>query len=132
MLKTGDVDRLVDYYATVGGLTSVYSASDNSLVCLRGSHDSYRYHLAISRADGNEKIGYHHSSFELESEGAVEEAEKAVAAAGYAPEKSVDHPSKRSFFMLDPDGLRSEYFVRRDEAFFDLTQAPAEERSFLI
>ena len=100
------------------------------MVCLRGTHD--RFHLAVSQVGAGEKIGYHHASFELANEAAVDEAEKAVTAAGYAPEKSVDHPSKRGFFLIDPDGLRSEYFVRRDDAYVDMTQVPPEERAFLI
>ena len=132
VLKTEDVDRLVDFYTTVGGMDPVYSASDNSIVCLRGTHKSYRFHLAISQVNPGEKVGYHHASFELADEAAVEAAEKAATAAGYPPERSVDHPTKRSFFMIDPDGLRSEYFVRRDDAFVDLTAASAEERAFLV
>ena len=132
LLKTDDVDRLVDFYSTVGGMTPVYSAGDNSMVCLRGTHEAYRFHLAVSQVGAGEKIGYHHVSFELANEPAVDEAEKAVTAAGYAPEKSVDHPSKRGFFLIDPDGLRSEYFVRRDDAYVDMTQVPPEERAFLI
>ena len=44
----------------------------------------------------------------------------------------IDHPAKRSFFLTDPDGLRTEYFALRDSGAADLSQAPPDLRPFLI
>ena len=129
VLESADVEGMVDYYAGVGGMDPVYEATDGSLTCLRGSHKAYRFHLAICQAAAP---SYHHASFELGDESAVGEAEKRVAAAGYAIERSIDHASKRSFFVIDPDGLRSEFYVRRSDAFADLSKEPAADRVFLI
>ena len=58
----------------------------------------------------------HHVGFELQSEQEVESAESAVRAKGIEPEVSIDSPTKRSFFLLDPDGIRLEFYVRRNGA----------------
>ena len=80
VLETHDMDRLVKFYQTVGGMVLVHEASDGSVACLRGSHDSYVFHLAICRADAP---SYHHSSFEIADEAAVEDAETRLRAANY-------------------------------------------------
>ena len=132
VLLTDDDERLAAFYSNVGGLDPVYRASDGASVCLRGSHAGYRYHLAISKTDAGASAGYHHAAFELAEEAAVEAAERRCRDAGIEVEKTIDHPSKRSFFVIDPDGLRSEYYVCRSDAFADLTEAAPELRAFLV
>jgi catechol 2,3-dioxygenase len=50
VLTTGDVDRLVDFYRRVAGLTPVGRDDVAGVVWLRGSEPSYRYNLVITRA----------------------------------------------------------------------------------
>ena len=56
----------------------------------------------------------HHVGFELQTEDELEAAESAVRSKGINPEVSIDSSTKRSFFLLDPDGIRLEFYVRRD------------------
>ena len=63
----------------------------------------------------------HHVGFELQSEEEVEAAEAAVRANGIEPEASIDSSTKRSFFLLDPDGIRLEFYVSRDGELGDLS-----------
>ncbi|MGA9042289.1 MAG: hypothetical protein WB421_17280, partial [Terriglobales bacterium] len=100
-----------------------------SVVCLRGSLDAYRYHLAIC---GSDIADYHHVSFELADVGEVVRAEESLFNRGIAVEKSVDHSSKRSFFLIDPDGMRIEFYARRIPEFVDLSDEPAALVPFLI
>ena len=98
---------------------------------MRASLTEYRYHLAICNKR-NGAGGYHHVSFELESVDAVESAEKALVDRGVATELSVDDETKRSFYLRDPDGFLSEYYVRRASAFPDLSGAEPRLRPFLV
>ncbi|HTW88596.1 MAG TPA: VOC family protein [Candidatus Binataceae bacterium] len=129
VLGSADLPRMLDFYTTVGGMRPVWSAADESIVCLRGSSQDYRYHLAIYRAPAPV---YHHVAFELDSEAALLDALARLDARGIVPEKIIDHPSKRSFFLLDPDGLRSEFFTRRTADFVDLSDETAAARAYLI
>ena len=71
---------------------------------------NYPFNLAICKGD---KCGYHHAAFEVASETALDDGERALTARGIAPVQKVDLPWKRSFFLRDPDGLLSEYYVTR-------------------
>jgi catechol 2,3-dioxygenase len=129
VLLTEDLDRLVDFYRTVGGLDVAHRGE--GVVYLRGSLPSYPYHLAICRRDATDSRRYHHVSFELESERALTEAEAALRDRGIEPERVVDDAFKRSFFLSDPDGLLSEYYARRAGGFRDFGNVSAEDRPFL-
>lgn len=129
VLVTADVDRLVSFYTSVGGLEQIHR--DDDVVYLRASLDRYPYHLAICRAqDGTG--GYHHVAFELESVEAVDSAETALADRGIAPETTIDNETKRSFYLRDPDGLLSEYYVRRSSAVPDVSAVAPEARPFFV
>ena len=132
VLVTPDLPRLTRFYETVAGLLRVHEATDGSWVRLRGSHTGYQYHLAICQGADGEAPVYHHASFELRDPAAVDDAEAELKRRGVAPETSIDHPAKRSFFLTDPDGLRTEYFASRDSGAADLSQAPPDLRPFLI
>ncbi len=126
---TRDVGKMVEYYRRVGGMTPVWSAKDGAAVCLRGSLDSFRYNLAIVRAA---EPSYHHVAFELADPAKVDAAEKALAKAGMAIEKSVDHASKRSIFLVDPDNMRIEFYARRTPDFVDLSGEPQAMLPYLV
>jgi catechol 2,3-dioxygenase len=128
VLVTADPERLVEFHTSVGGLEEVGRGED--VVYLRASLSGYPYHLAICTEQSGSS-GYHHVSFELESVDAVESAEKALADRGISPELVVDNDTKRSFYLRDPDGLLSEYYVRRSQAIPDSSDAPPRMRAFL-
>lgn len=130
VLVSDDINELATFYTTVGGLEEVGRSDD--VVYLRGALTQYPYHLAICAKSNGGGDGYHHVSFELENVEAVERAEKALVDRGTAPELRVDNDTKRSFYLRDPDGLLSEYYVRRSPAFPDLSGEPPKTRPFLV
>jgi len=117
VLTSRNVPALVDFYARIGGLDRIWEGSAGRVVCLRGSHPSYRYHLAICAA---ETSAYHHASFQLLDEAAVNAAEAALRVRNIVLERSVDTAAKRSFFLTDPDGMRIEFYARRSQEFAEL------------
>ena len=78
---------------------------------LGGTHDAYPYNLVI--VPGN-RAAYGHAVFEVADESSLDRACAALDDAGVAIDEIVDLPWKRSIFLTDPDGLASEWTVRRD------------------
>lgn len=108
VLQTADVPRLVDFYTQVAGLRVV--AEIPGAVFLGGSHAAYRYNLVLVQDDSP---AYHHVAFELSGENELEASIAKLAKAGAKIEGEADLPWKRSLFLRDPDGLLSEWYVRR-------------------
>jgi catechol 2,3-dioxygenase len=127
VLLTTDVDGLSRFYRDVGGLEEIHRA--DGVVFLRGSLSRYPYHLVLCRKGAGDERRYHHVSFELESERALADAERTLLERGIAPAHVVDSELKRSFFLEDPDGFLSEYYVRRGRGFPDLAKVPPETRA---
>jgi catechol 2,3-dioxygenase len=126
VLLTSDLERLARFYRDVGGLEEVHR--DDGVVFLRGSLSRYPYHLVLCRKDAGDECRYHHVSFELENETALAKAEAELQARGVEPEHVVDSELKRSLFLRDPDGLLSEYYVRRAPGFPALGKISQEAR----
>ncbi len=129
VLLTDDLDGLAEFHRAVGGLEEIHR--DEGVVFLRGSLSHVPYHLVLCERSPGDERQFHHVSFELESEGAVEAAETALGAKGIDMTQRVDNDSKRSFFLTDPDGLLSEYYARRGSSFPNLSNATAEARPWL-
>ena len=130
VLVTQELARLVDFYTSVGGLREVHR--EERAVYLRGALDSCSHHLAIYESAEKPAHGYHHVAFELENEAALEAAEATLAERGVHPVRAIDHSTKRSFYLKDPDGFLSEYYVRREQGFAELGQQPPEMRPYLM
>ena len=118
-LVAQDYDGLVDFYKDVAGLEVAHAGSDGSYTVFTGP--LARHDLVILPLTEGREPGMHHVGFELKSEEEVEAAEAAVRANGIEPEASIDSSTKRSFFLLDPDGLRLEFYVSRDGAWEEMS-----------
>jgi catechol 2,3-dioxygenase len=109
VMQTPDVPRLIDFYTRIAGLTVV--AEDTGVSYLAASHDGYPYNLVLVPGDA---AAYGHAAFELADEAALDAAVAALSGGGIGIEDQVDLAWKRSLFLRDPDGLLSEWYVRRD------------------
>lgn len=116
VLTTRRVDRLEKFYRDVAGLEPVSRSPDGTLVLMRAGHGGYRYHLAIVAAGPGEAPGLHHFALELADEAAVMAAISATRGARIAVEREVETGAKRSYFVVDPDGFRVEFFAPRGRA----------------
>jgi catechol 2,3-dioxygenase len=109
VISSANVDRLVEFYTQIAGLVVV--AQDCGAVYLSGSHELYSHNLVLVPGDAP---GYGHASFELGDEAALETAIADLGRRNVEIADLVDLPWKRSLFLADPDGLLSEWTVRRD------------------
>ncbi|MBI1732442.1 MAG: VOC family protein [Gammaproteobacteria bacterium] len=108
VLQTPKLDALRDFYTRISGLRVV--TEEEGACFLGGSLSGYPYNLVLVPAD---KPGYHHVSFELKDEAELEKSLRRLHTAGVKVEGETDLPWKRSLFLRDPDGLLSEWYVRR-------------------
>lgn len=108
VLLTPKPDALKDFYTRIGGLRVV--AEEDGACFLSGSLGNYPYNLVLVPA---ENPGYHHVGFELADEAELEQSLRRLRAAGVPVDGETDLPWKRSLFLRDPDGLLSEWYVRR-------------------
>jgi catechol 2,3-dioxygenase len=108
VLQTTQLKTMCEFYTVIGGLRVV--SDEGGVVYLGGSLDDYEFSLVLVAGDASQ---YHHASFELSGEAVLSAAEIALASKGIPIAKRVDAPWKRSIYLRDPDGLMTEWFVRR-------------------
>ncbi len=111
VLETANQAGLLDFYTRIGGLKVV--AREAGAIYLAGTHGAYPCNLVLVPATAP---AYHHAAFELAGEPELDAALQALDRRGIAIEGTTDLPWKRSFFLRDPDGLLSEWYVRRGGA----------------
>lgn len=132
VLLTQDHAAMLAFFRNVAGLDPVYQAGDGSFTCFAGSHAGHAYSLALLRQPAGSRPAVHHHAYKVADETDLAAAECAIADAGIEIERRIDAPSKRSFYIRDPDGFRCEFYVSR-QADFDYVEAAAlEERPYLI
>ena len=132
VLQTHDVARLSAFYRDVGGLRPTGGTADGRLALLRGSRDDYRYHLAIVAAAPGATPGMHHFTLEVADPQALDAAERLIEAQGFTVEARTDTESKRSVFLVDPDGFRVEFAVPRSAGLAHVANAPPEALPYQI
>ncbi|WP_295381700.1 VOC family protein [uncultured Pseudacidovorax sp.] len=108
VLETPRLDEMTRFYTEVGGLRVV--DRQEGVVYLGAHLPQYEHHLVLVAAA---QPAYHHAGFELADDAALEHAISRLPEAGVAIDRRVDLPWKRSIFVSDPDGLRSEWYVKR-------------------
>lgn len=132
VLTSNDVARMTGFYQNIAGLKLAFEAEDGSLACFAGTATVGPFDIAICRSASGGSPEYHHVSFCLEDDSQVELAESRVQKAGCVIERRVDNESKLGFFMKDPDGMRIEFHVRRNQMPMNIDNAADAERAFLI
>jgi catechol 2,3-dioxygenase len=117
-LVSADAPALADFYEKIGGLRIVHRNGRHAF--LRGSHSGYRYHLAIIDQPG--ATGMHHFSFELPAGTDLNAIADRLSSQGVAIERRWDGRHKSSLFLIDPDGMRAEFFIPGTAEFPDLSK----------
>ena len=111
VLLTRNFEAMIDFYATVAGLDVRHRTPDGEIVCFAGAHANHGVDISLARQAG--APGVHHYSYEVAGEDELDRAEAALAGAGIAIDRKLDHATKRSLFVRDPDGMLCEFLVPR-------------------
>src|SRR5713101_120881 len=111
VLVVRDFEASLRFYREVAGLEEVVCVPDGAFAVLRGTCPGYD--LALFQAREDRPVGLHHIGFEMSGEGELDDTEARMKRAGIEPESRLDHTTKRSTFLKDPDGLRLEFYVQR-------------------
>ncbi len=126
VLQTAQLEAAKEFYTRIAGLTVSYA--DEQVVYLNPSLESYEHALVLVRGD---VPAYHHAAFQLNSEAELEEALTLLRNDRHVIVEETDLPWKRSFFIRDPDGLLSEWYVPR-QGQRNLTQRGAVPLSWVV
>lgn len=112
VLMTPELDRLENFYVGIGGLKVMerHTGAGRRLSYLRGGLDNYHHSLILIEDD---RAHYGRACFQLRSENDLAAARSDLDRRGVAIEASIDLPWKTAIFLRDPDGMLSEYYVRR-------------------
>jgi catechol 2,3-dioxygenase len=112
VLHSKDIAALEDFYTTVGGLTVAarHDVDGREVIYFASSLPAYSYNLVIISGD---EARFGSAAFEVKDEAELQQAIGKVQALGTPIERIVDLPWKAAFYLRDPDGLLSEYYVRR-------------------
>lgn len=112
VLHSKDIRALEKFYTTVGGLTVTSRQEDGGreVIYLASSLPTYAHNLVIIAGD---EPRFGNASFELKSEDKLQESLEKLKSNGVPVAYEADLPWKAAFFLRDPDGLLSEYYVRR-------------------
>ena len=106
-LKTIHMQEMIDWYATVVGLTTVFQFPGGAWL----TNDAANHRLALlassKMSDDPDKIvhtGIHHLAFEYATFDDLLNAYTRLKALGITPHMSLDHGMTLSFYYVDPDG----------------------------
>lgn len=112
-LLVADLAASVDFYTNVIGLTVVASSDgDDGFAVLAGTVGAWDLGL-FQAAPGQSVPQMHHFGFELSDTVELDGVVSRLQDAGATVEHRVDHPTKTSVSVKDPDGILFEFFVER-------------------
>ena len=124
-----DYDGLYHYYTSLVGLQPTLGGADGPFVTLSGTTGGR--HLTLFRARPGQPTGLHHFGFEVWDEADLERSESRLKEAGIEPAFILDHATRRSVFVRDPDGLLVEFYVDRASDGATLNEVEEELALFL-
>lgn len=111
-LMTQDLDRMLEFYTGVIGLTVFAGDPDGDFVILRGAVSDGD--LVLLRSLDGTDVGLHHVGVEALDEAGFNEAKRNIPGSGVTLESEIDHPARRALTIIGMDGVRAQFFVNRD------------------
>ncbi len=106
-LKTTRLQEMIDWYATVAGLTSIFQFPGGAWL----TNDDANHRLALltssKMSDDADKLvhtGIHHTAFEYATIDDLLNAYTRLKELGITPHMALDHGMTLSFYYVDPDG----------------------------
>jgi catechol 2,3-dioxygenase len=110
-LVAEDFDGMLAWYADYVGLTRFFIDPAGQFAALGGTATDSA--LTLYRARPGLEKGFHHVSMDVGSEADLDRALTLLPGHGIEVEREIDHPARRAISILDPDGIRLQFFVDR-------------------
>jgi catechol 2,3-dioxygenase len=125
-----DYERMFDYYTQIIGLTPFAGGREESFTILCGYSSTES--LTLYRGVAGVAAGMHHVGIEVKDESELDRARGKLAEKGIPMERETDHPARRTICILDPDGIRLQFYVNRQWSPAHLKGFTAEEALYLL
>ncbi len=106
-LKTTRLQEMIDWYATVAGLTSIFQFPGGAWLTNDGANHRLALLTSSQMSDDADKLvhtGIHHIAFEYASIDDMLNAYTRLKELGIKPHMALDHGMTLSFYFVDPDG----------------------------
>ena len=106
-LKTTRVQEMIDWYATVVGLTTVFQFPGGAFLTNDGANHRLALLTSSQMSDDEDKLvhtGIHHLAFEYVTLDNLLSTYAHLKELGITPYMTLDHGMTLSFYYVDPDG----------------------------
>lgn len=111
-LVTSRFEEMFAFYTGIIGLTPFVGSPESSFAILRGTVGTGD--LTLYRARPGLQTGLHHVGFEVWDEDDLDRSIAALSGTDIGAEGISDHPARRSVSIIDPDGIRLQFYVNRN------------------
>ena len=111
-LVTSRFEEMFAFYTGIIGLSAFVGGPESSYAILRGTVGTGD--LTLYRDRAGLRTGFHHVGFEVWDEDGLDRSIAALSGAGIGAERISEHPARRSVSIIDPDGLRLQFYVNRN------------------
>jgi len=108
-LVVADFSAAFDFYSRIVGLDPLIGHAGSPFAVFGGTCGERS--LSLFRAGEGRRPGLHHFGFELWSQQELTESVDRARANGLAIEAEINHRSRRSVYVRDPDGFLIQFFV---------------------
>ena len=123
-------DEMLDYYSNHIGLSRFFVDPDGQFAALGGTATNSA--LTLYRAGAGLEKNFHHVSMDVASEADLDRALKLLPDHGIEVEREIDHPARRAISILDPDGIRLQFFFNRRFSVEALNGLTLDEALYLL
>jgi catechol 2,3-dioxygenase len=111
VIVAADYEGTVRHYVELVGLAPIAGGVDSAFALLSGT--CHQRDLSVFRTRPGRAPGLHHVGFDVGDERDLDAARARLKAAGLEPVLELDHATRRSVFIRDPDGILLEFHVNR-------------------
>jgi catechol 2,3-dioxygenase len=129
VLVTKDYDAMYRHYTRLAGLHPIAGGAKQAFTVLAGSVEEET--LTLFRPEGRGKPGLHHFGMELPNEAELMAAKARLEAKGLAAEFELDHPTRRSLYLRDPNDQLIQFYVNRAVDYPSWAKLPEEIALFI-
>lgn len=111
VLVTKDHQAMYRHYTSIAGLRPIAGSVEGAFVVLGGSVGEET--LTLVRGGDGRAAGLHHFGMELADEDEMDAAKARLAANGMTPAFEIDHPTRRSLYLRDPNNQMIQFHITR-------------------